>query len=187
MTILYYLLVAKVSDIFPSLKKPPKQNTIFVCFRATLVEKVPITGMEIVQFFLKERDMGELKVFYLKEQDGDLYRYGLALLHRLVSAPTGSLKYAFVVSCTQDPMTCEWSQSVRPVLSTTSSPSVQCCTSPRGVTEDLFLWMSGTGSRCSGRLCGQSPFLGISFCEMLSLCKCSDLRQNNVPYYCRYT
>ncbi|XP_077425986.1 dynein heavy chain domain-containing protein 1 [Vanacampus margaritifer] len=42
--------------------------------RETLVEKVPITGMEIVQLFLKQSDVGELKVFYLKEQEGDLFR-----------------------------------------------------------------------------------------------------------------
>ncbi|XP_061765640.1 dynein heavy chain domain-containing protein 1-like isoform X1 [Nerophis ophidion] len=42
--------------------------------KATLVGKVPVTGMEIIQMFVKNKDVGELKVFYLKELEGDTYR-----------------------------------------------------------------------------------------------------------------
>ncbi|XP_051940421.1 dynein heavy chain domain-containing protein 1 [Hippocampus zosterae] len=64
--------------------------------KATLVEKVPITGMEIVQFFLKERNVGELKVFYLKEQECDLYRpYDLRVVP---VSEAGSEHYVFTVS-----------------------------------------------------------------------------------------
>ncbi|KAM9818029.1 dynein heavy chain domain-containing protein 1 isoform 3-T7 [Syngnathus typhle] len=61
--------------------------------RAALVEKVPITGMELVQLFLKQREVGELKVFYLKEQAGGWYRpYNL----RVVPAgEAGSEHYVF--------------------------------------------------------------------------------------------
>ncbi|XP_077380581.1 dynein heavy chain domain-containing protein 1 isoform X2 [Festucalex cinctus] len=61
--------------------------------RATLVEKVPITGMEIVQLFVKQSDVGELKVFYLKEQEGDLYRpYDLQVVP---ASEAGSEHYIF--------------------------------------------------------------------------------------------
>ncbi|XP_061626704.1 dynein heavy chain domain-containing protein 1 isoform X2 [Phyllopteryx taeniolatus] len=64
--------------------------------RPNLVEKVPVTGMEIVQLFLKNRDVGELKVFYLKEQESDLYRpYDLRVVP---DSEAGSEHYVFTAN-----------------------------------------------------------------------------------------
>ncbi|XP_061534497.1 dynein heavy chain domain-containing protein 1-like isoform X2 [Phycodurus eques] len=64
--------------------------------RLNLVEKVPVTGMEIVQLFLKNRDVGELKVFYLKEQESDLFRpYDLRVVP---DSEAGSEHYVFTAN-----------------------------------------------------------------------------------------
>ncbi|XP_077460824.1 dynein heavy chain domain-containing protein 1 [Stigmatopora argus] len=61
--------------------------------RPNQVEKVPITGMEIVQFFLKNNDVGELQVFYLKEQHEQEYRpYDLRVVP---ASEAGSEHYVF--------------------------------------------------------------------------------------------
>ncbi|XP_057698574.1 dynein heavy chain domain-containing protein 1-like isoform X3 [Corythoichthys intestinalis] len=61
--------------------------------RLNQVEKVPTTGMEIVQLFLKNKDVGELQVFYLKEQEGASYRpYDLRVVP---TSEAGSEHYVF--------------------------------------------------------------------------------------------
>lgn len=37
--------------------------------------KVPLTGTKVVDIFAKKRDLGGLELYYLKEVDGDFYRY----------------------------------------------------------------------------------------------------------------
>nr|XP_057943574.1 dynein heavy chain domain-containing protein 1-like isoform X2 [Doryrhamphus excisus] len=64
--------------------------------KATLVEKVPVTGMEIVQMFVKNRDFGELKLFYLKEPESDTYRpYDLQVVP---ASEAGPEHYVFTAS-----------------------------------------------------------------------------------------
>ncbi|XP_077574408.1 dynein heavy chain domain-containing protein 1 [Stigmatopora nigra] len=61
--------------------------------RPNQVEKVPITGMDIVQFFLKNNDVGDTKVFYLKEQHEQEYRpYDLRVVP---ASEAGSEHYVF--------------------------------------------------------------------------------------------
>ncbi|XP_054635114.1 dynein heavy chain domain-containing protein 1-like isoform X3 [Dunckerocampus dactyliophorus] len=64
--------------------------------KASLVEKVPVTGMEIVQMFVKNRDVGELKLFYLKEPESDTYRpYDLQVVP---ASEAGPEHYVFTAS-----------------------------------------------------------------------------------------
>lgn len=43
--------------------------------KGTKPNKVPLTSTEVVHIFAKKRDLGELELYYLKEVDGDSYRY----------------------------------------------------------------------------------------------------------------
>ncbi|XP_061685389.1 dynein heavy chain domain-containing protein 1 [Syngnathoides biaculeatus] len=64
--------------------------------RPNPVEKIPTTGMEIVQLFVKNKDVGELKVFFLKEQESGLYRpYDLRVVP---DSEAGSEHYVFTPS-----------------------------------------------------------------------------------------
>lgn len=47
---------------------------------ATKPNKAPLTGTEVVHIFAKKRDLGELELYYLKEVDGDFYRYSVIRL-----------------------------------------------------------------------------------------------------------
>lgn len=44
-------------------EKVPRQNTI------------PLTGLEVVQIFTQKKHLAEEKLYYLKEVDGDSFRY----------------------------------------------------------------------------------------------------------------
>ena len=43
--------------------------------KATKANNLPLTGAEVVQLFVKKRDLGELELYYLKEVESDSYRY----------------------------------------------------------------------------------------------------------------
>ncbi|XP_071359544.1 dynein heavy chain domain-containing protein 1 isoform X2 [Trachinotus anak] len=61
--------------------------------KATKPEKNPLTGTEVVQIFTQKRYLADLKLYYLKEVDGDFYRpYDLQVVH---SNEAGSEHYIF--------------------------------------------------------------------------------------------
>lgn len=43
--------------------------------KATKPNKFPLTGSEVVQIFAQERHQERLELYFLKEVDGDSYRY----------------------------------------------------------------------------------------------------------------
>ncbi|XP_030593777.1 dynein heavy chain domain-containing protein 1 isoform X2 [Archocentrus centrarchus] len=55
--------------------------------------KSPLTGTEVVQIFVQKSDLGDLKLYYLKNIDGDAFRpYDLRVVH---SSEAGSEHYIF--------------------------------------------------------------------------------------------
>ncbi|XP_053191724.1 dynein heavy chain domain-containing protein 1-like [Scomber japonicus] len=61
--------------------------------KATKANNLPLTGAEVVQLFVKKRDLGELELYYLKEVESDSYRpYDLQVVH---SSEAGSEHYIF--------------------------------------------------------------------------------------------
>ncbi|XP_040002556.1 dynein heavy chain domain-containing protein 1 isoform X2 [Xiphias gladius] len=61
--------------------------------KAAKPNQFPLTGTEIVQMFAQKRHLAELKLYYLKEVDGDTYRpYDLQVVH---SSEAGTEHYIF--------------------------------------------------------------------------------------------
>ncbi|XP_034543495.1 dynein heavy chain domain-containing protein 1 [Notolabrus celidotus] len=61
--------------------------------KATKSNKVPLTAAEVLHIFARKRDLGELELYYLKEEDGDSYRpYDLRVVH---PSEAGSEHYVF--------------------------------------------------------------------------------------------
>lgn len=82
-------------------------------WKATKPRKVPLTGTEVVHIFANKRDLGELELYYLKEVNGDSYRYSYKVMyHALISDSHECLCSNFVLlGCTQ--LNCEYTV-VRP-------------------------------------------------------------------------
>ena len=57
-----------------SFTEKDESNRPTMC-KVTKPNTVPLTGTEVVHMFVNKRDLGELEFYYLKEVDGDVYRY----------------------------------------------------------------------------------------------------------------
>ncbi len=118
--------------------------------KETKPNKVPLTGRDVVNMFVKRSDPGESEVYYLKEVEGDSYRYPEIRLCTPLwfQIPVHVLMWLFhsermhttkhgVVSSFSDHMTCRWFVPVKLALSTTSSALILSYMWLRGVMVDL--------------------------------------------------